>query len=363
MSHPWTELFTAPDGPGEARRESFFLLRKRQHPWLLLPADSRAARNALELYPAQTLKARLAKTALNLALTAGWFPRAERVHLSRNPATPWEQFLQAVTGGNCCPAIASLAGNPASDGQRLVFLGFDQTHRPAWVVKVGLRGRAASLIAREATMLQTLPANLPGRPQFRAGFNHGDCQAFAMDYYAGNSAPVTSDDHVLGKFLQAWIQPQREIRLLDLPALQELANLNNSGGPTEATPSAAANASIRPVIMHGDFAPWNIKVGRADGRWTVLDWERGDLNGVPGWDWFHYVVQTELLVKRQPPAAVADRLQALLNGPAFQHYTEQTRTCGWERYLLRAYLSYTVQVIKPSEGLNEVKQLCKHFGC
>jgi hypothetical protein len=362
MNHPWKELFTAPDGKSDTQRETFFLLRKRQQPWLLLPSARAAAVGSLELYPAQSLKAKLAKAALKTALCCRWYPGAERLWLPRDPTTPWEQFLQKVAGGKSCPPIASLAGNPASDGQRLIFLGFDKHHRPAWVVKVGLSGRAAALIAREESVLQALPAPLPGRPQFRAGFKHGDCRAFAMDYYAGDSAPVAGTDQVLGTFLQAWIQPEREIRLLDLPALQELAHLNCAVGQGETTPEPPTTAIIRPVIMHGDFAPWNIKVARADGRWTVLDWERGDLNGVPGWDWFHYVVQAELLVKRQPPPTVAMRLQTLLQSAPFKNYAQQTRTRGWERYLLRAYLGYIVHVIKPSEGLTEVRQLSEHFG-
>ena len=40
---------------------------------------------------------------------------------------------------------------------------------------------------------------------------------------------------------------------------------------------------VSSVVFHGDFAPWNIKVDRA-GAWMVLDWERGELHGVPCWD-------------------------------------------------------------------------------
>ena len=40
-----------------------------------------------------------------------------------------------------------------------------------------------------------------------------------------------------------------------------------------------------------------ITVRPQDGSWVVLDWERGEPEGLPGWDWFHYVVQTGVLVE------------------------------------------------------------------
>ena len=66
--------------------------------------------------------------------------------------------------------------------------------------------------------------------------------------------------------------------------------------------------SVHPAIHHGDFAPWNIKVSPA-GAWTVLDWERGELTGIPGWDWFHYVIQSAILVGHLPTSALVQRVE------------------------------------------------------
>ena len=47
-------------------------------------------------------------------------------------------------------------------------------------------------------------------------------------------------------------------------------------------------------FMHGDFAPWNIL--RAQNRLFVFDWENAHTTSIPGWDLFHFIVQTGILV-------------------------------------------------------------------
>ena len=89
-------------------------------------------------------------------------------------------------------------------------------------------------------------------------------------------------------------------------------------------------------MTHGDFAPWNIKVSRADGSWLALDWERGQLAGIPGWDWFHYAIQTGILVEKLPPERVAQRLEELFNAPVFWTYAEAAGIAGKEKPLATA---------------------------
>nr|NJM03237.1 phosphotransferase [Desulfobacula sp.] len=41
------------------------------------------------------------------------------------------------------------------------------------------------------------------------------------------------------------------------------------------------------LIIHGDFAPWNLKRLTND-EITAIDWEDSDLNGLPLWDLSHF---------------------------------------------------------------------------
>jgi hypothetical protein len=89
----------------------------------------------------------------------------------------------------------------------------------------------------------------------------------------------------------------------------------------------------------------------------VLDWERGELNGVPGWDWFHYVLQAAILVERLPTAALIGRIEGLFSSESFKSYAARASISGSERGLLLAYLLHCVEVIKPSEGLQAIREL------
>ena len=95
------------------------------------------------------------------------------------------------------------------------------------------------------------------------------------------------------------------------------------------------------------------------GAWTVLDWERGELTGIPGWDWFHYVIQSAILVGHLPTSALVQRVEDLLGSEAFQQYAVRGGIVGCERELALAYLLHVVEVIKPSEGLTPTRDLLR----
>jgi hypothetical protein len=116
-----------------------------------------------------------------------------------------------------------------------------------------------------------------------------------------------------------------------------------------------AGTRFHPALMHGDCAPWNVKV--ADGRWTLLDWERGELTGVPGWDWFHFVMQPAVLVRREPVTRLLARFEQLLAGEDFVRFAQHAGIAGSERALALAYLCYCTRVTRQADGLESVMAL------
>ena len=48
-------------------------------------------------------------------------------------------------------------------------------------------------------------------------------------------------------------------------------------------------------FKHGDFTPWNIL--DESGKLFIFDWEYAEQSALPGWDLFHFIVQTSVLVK------------------------------------------------------------------
>jgi aminoglycoside phosphotransferase (APT) family kinase protein len=102
------------------------------------------------------------------------------------------------------------------------------------------------------------------------------------------------------------------------------------------------------TLYHGDFAPWNIKV--SGDKWTALDWERGELTGVPGWDWFHYVTQSGILVKKLSAGKLMTKLEQLMEAKIFRDYAERAGIAGYEKNLAVAYLFYCAKELRPTEG-------------
>jgi hypothetical protein len=71
---------------------------------------------------------------------------------------------------------------------------------------------------------------------------------------------------------------------------------------------------------------------------------------MPGWDWFHYVIQTAVLVDRISGAALVARIEAMLEETDFQDYARAANISTICRPLLLAYLLHQNQIIKPGES-------------
>ena len=362
MSSPqkfWEALFTVPAGPQQGVRVEMRLLKKGGQPLLLLPGQPRPAAATMDLYPAQTRRARAARTLLRWLLRMSLPLGTQRVSLTVSSEDPFARFLSSLAEkpGPGLPPLGILAGNPSSTGQRFLLLVFDADQKPLVVVKAGLSDHAKALIEKEESFLAAVPANTPAVPRLRAAFQSPRLRALALDFLAGDS-PRADQEDALPPLLESWINPNRTIAVSDTPdwARLEKACLGNNLFPAVA--AQVRGRTIPSAIHHGDFAPWNIKVSPA-GAWTVLDWERGELTGIPGWDWFHYVIQSAILVGRLPTSALVQRVESLLSSAAFRQYAARGGIDGCERELVLAYLLHVIEVIRPSEGLAPTRELLR----
>lgn len=331
------------------------VLRRGGEPWLLLPVESRLAARALALYPAQTFKARAAKRLLNLALRSGLKPRLEKIPVSFAEDDPFISFLAqtAALPQQLAPRFALLAGNARAPGRRFVFLLFDVGGEPVAVVKAGTGDAARRLLAHEEHFLRAAPPHTPGVPKPRSSFNSARAQAFALDFISGHS-PRSRDTEPLAALLTAWVSVGGLAAMKDLGAWQRLTAAARDHPLPEAV-QALADVRVHPTLAHGDCAPWNVKA--AQGRWTLLDWERGELAGVPGWDWFHFVLQPAVLVRRESVTGLLARFERLLTSETFLRYARHAGIAGHERAFAAAYLCYCTRVLNQTEGLETVVAL------
>lgn len=351
---PWERLFPAPSCGKDALPLRLRLVRKHGHPLLLVPANRAVIADALALYPAQTRLARLARVLLRTGLQTGLAPGTEPVELRFDRRAAFPQFLRSSQDGELC--FAMLCGNPLVPGRRFILLTFDRLGRPEKVVKAGAGEAAKTRTRAEAAFLKSIPSGVLHAPHIVGEFSEGDLEALAFQYAPGKN-PDLNDIEPLASLLTSWLDTGRWVRLADLPAWRRLAAVCAGNELFRRLEATLGGVELHPAIHHGDLAPWNIRVHPATRRWTVLDWERGEAAGPPGWDWFHFVIQTELLVRRAPLNAIGVRMEALLHSPEFHAYASAAGIESVARPLIVAYLLHYAEVIPPAEGAGPTREL------
>ena len=339
-------------------RMRFRLARKHGHPLLLVPSLRQSVGTALALYPAQTRLARMARGLLGLALGAGLPWGTEPLELGLDPGTAFMHFLFPTDAGWEDSGFAVLCGNPQALGRRFILLGINQAGQPQRLIKAGVGEPAGKLIRAEAGFLESQPAELLSAPEVVGRICGDGIEAVAVEYAPGNS-PATRDIVPLAKLLRSWLRTDRRTRLAELPTWQRLAAVCRTPDLLRSVEAELGAVQFCPAIYHGDLAPWNIRVNRATQRWVVLDWERGEPLGPPGWDWFHFLIQHEVLARRTPPQRLVARVNRLLHSPLFAQYAEPAGITACTRPLLFAYVLYWRDVLRPADGVEKMEALVR----
>ena len=344
-SYPWQALF--PPAPTGMEMQ---VIRKRGHPFLALPTERRLALQSLSLYPGQTRLAQWGKRVLSCLLSLGLPLPLERMRLPLAQDNPLIRFLNSREG-TPFSGLTILAGNPFVAGQRFIILTFGPDREPGYIIKIGTDPHAIRLIRSEEHFLATAGDKVPSVIRLHSVYEGPGCHGLAFRYISG-VPPQIDDVEEAGRTLSLWNTGQPRRPLSDIPAWERLRNAIAGQAAARREISALLTRlgphAVTPVLVHGDFVPWNIRQ-TPDGGWTVLDWERGEPTGTPGWDWFHYVVHTQLLVAKADPALVCDRLEDLLALPLFEEYARATGIREIQRPLLGVYLEYCLRVLRLEE--------------
>ena len=329
---------------------SWRLITRRRRPFLLLPASFQAACTGLNLYSAQRKRAKIWRQFLPAMFQtplAGLF--SERIQIRAELSGEIMQFLAAQVGMEPGRMVApAIKISEVGDRIRLVLLLRDESGRPARVIKVGLNDAGRRATDREADMLAQLPADKLGSIRVTGRFSSPTVSAFATEYFPGTSP---FDDAGLEHLFHDWLNPHELVAPATLPLWQELDAA--VGEPHRAAwrqiQSVLAGKKIRPTLYHGDFAPWNIRVVSSRNLQT-FDWERGRLRGLPGWDWFHFTIQTAILARRHSAERAAAEIEAMIHSPRFQKYAAAAGISEVVEPLVLSYLLHHLWVNRPLEG-------------
>jgi len=296
-----------------------FALPNRRQPKLILTAGSCRQRWRESAWlPAYRLSARLYRLAIRLAysLAPKFFlmrgttqPQIDtNKHGSRPPGTRNNHF-ESVGELKHEPNLRLVVRIGTADvRQKLTLLWLDQSSNIVKVTKLAATPLAVELVGREAQMLAALPSNV-GPKLIRSTENSVTFEPVLGKSIAAK-LPASPRDKLWQQIDRLLISFSTTIPASSLPYL---ASLNQ----TKVFP-ASNHPALRPlleadarainwvkdlsdrlwpiVIEHGDFAPWNLL--QTENGLCAIDWEDGRLEGFPGVDLVHYIIQTGALMHK-----------------------------------------------------------------
>jgi hypothetical protein len=355
---PTIEMLFA--GNGQPRQTVHFdwrLIHRKRQPFLLLPTTMTDTRVGLELYSAQRRRAKIWRALLPLLFRTPAVSLLERVHFEADAGSEIMQFLAWQSGvpATRMQTFAIKFGGIAQQWSRLVLLLCDETRRPVSVVKVGLDPTGCEVTDREADLLEKLSPDTLGCIRLTGRLNTPALSAFSTVYFPGDSP---GNDAGVERLFHVWLNPGPPVPLAGLENWRDLAAeaAKANSGTWQVLSAALAGKTVRTTLYHGDFAPWNIRAVNARNL-QVFDWERGRLQGIPGWDWFHFFVQTAILARRLSVERVAAEVEQLLHSDRFKKYAVEAGINDFAQPLLLAYLLHQKWVIKPKEGGKKTAEL------
>lgn len=332
------------------------LIYRFGRPFLLLPAAMREAQAGLKIYSAQRPQAKIWRKLVPLMFktpAARFFPR----HRYRADAA--SEIMQFMAQQTAMPA--SRLATPAimfsgtDYKSRVTLLLCDADRRPRRVIKIGLNSAWRKVTDQEASLMEQLPSHLPGCMKVTGKLSTPSLFAFAMDYAPGVSP---ADDSGLEKLFHAWLNPSPAVPLTSLEIWRDLAAKVTASDLAvwDTLQAALAEKQVRTTLFHGDFSPWNICVTSSQ-QIQAFDWERSHLQGIPGWDWFHFIIQTSILARKNSAARAAAEAEQLLHSPRFQRYAAEAGISDIAQPLLLAYLLHYLWTFKPMEGAETTREL------
>ena len=343
----------------------FAILPSEQKPRFLVPLWGRGpGAKALDIYNAQTLRARAGKRCVQAALRLGLAQIFLKVRSSLwiSAALAPEAWGDSLLDRHLSEELgrpnlvyAVSIGTP-NRSQKPVLQLMEPDGRIAGYTKVGWNQRTIGLVRNEGKTLERLAgiqfstALVPRvlKSEMWRGYyvlTQSACEGTLRE------SPSHFDERHL-RFLIELHRAQSSLRRLPWSTLSadysdKLDELSGRGfhyySHLLETAAAACGRMLGNTLApcglgHGDFAPWNIRM--TGKKLLVIDWEYGSEAHPPLWDLFHFQISSATeLRNRSAPGLYRDVTEA---GPAraalLQYCDELALPKAWIEPLLIAYL-------------------------
>jgi hypothetical protein len=299
----------------------FAVLPSRKRPrWLLPLLNGNQAAGEFNLYKPFSPTARLMKSLIVRMCAHGWHAlgRQTIVVASKQPLAI-ERLVTEITGEQHCTFALSL-GTPGTY-QKLTVQVSRTDGNILGYFKMPITSSAGERLHNEAAFLRklsTFPQLRPHIPQLLFAGDWNNNTIVFQSPLDGETGPV-SFTKLYQDFLQA-LQHCEPTRIAGKLLAERMAGRWEKLVPRLAAKWLALGREALKTIMqelsgatipcgfhHGDFAPWNARVHR--GKLFVFDWESARYDAPSLWDQFHFLTQTECVLKAHHAASSLVREQ------------------------------------------------------
>lgn len=266
------------------------------------PAVSAAG---FSLYTPARFSARLKRLAAQAAAHTRlpiWY--RDQICIAQHAPPPLEQAVQRLFGGEEIYLALSSGAPEGARNRKASVAVIDRAGRLRCFLKIAQSDLARGLLKHEQSVLRSLdelPGGRPPAPRLLSAGQIDGSYVTAQTPLPGGPPPVALKPAHL-RFLRGLMS--RECAVVANTELVRSLSARISGLPEPRPLLAAAFERVMPFleslrlpigIMHGDFAPWNLRHHR--GQIAAFDWEYGRLHAPAGLDEIHYRLQVGYLLE------------------------------------------------------------------
>lgn len=292
----------------------FVVLPSRQLPlWFVPIGGGSASAAALSIYHPYALRGRILKTTLRAGLSCGWYGKTgDRIAIERTGPLELEKLVEEVSGER--RPVFSISLGTIGGFRKLTVHVMDAGGSTLGYLKLPLTPGATARVRNEARALTVLEqhSRLRGRiPRVLFAGDWRDGYILYQTAGAGSSGSVYFD-HTHRWFLSRLAEVGTVSRSGAEVATEVAARWGAHSGLLSAqhlalgahaldyARSCLGDVAVACGAAHGDFAPWNTL--RTAGGLYVYDWENFREDAPFAWDYFHFCIQTAILLgRRQGP--------------------------------------------------------------
>lgn len=294
---------------GYAHQRSFALLPSRRNlRWLLPRTGKRRGIDGLQIYMPHGHVGRIVKALVANARATGWqgWVRDSIVIASRE-TLPIEDLLSEATGER--ELLFSLSPGTPGTFQKLTVQVMRSDGSILGYMKMPMTASADERLRHEAAVVRDLDSYEELRPHIPRLIFAGSLQGRYVIFQSalqGSRGPLCYDslhENFLKRLHSCQYERRPGQRIIEETALKWNRVACRMGTKWQELGRKALGVAERELdgrevacgIAHGDFAPWNMRIDNETLR--LFDWESASYHTPLLWDQFHFMTQTECLLK------------------------------------------------------------------